>query len=243
MIDAFKKWAPWIIVSVAILGVASLTRPTSPATDWPQASPQAREFMAQRLAVAASEAWQQGHASDAWQAAQVLHEAFPESPQAVRVAPHLTRLEEAASRQVSADKWQYEVMEGSGWGRLAEAQLAAEPLSFSPDIPASFLLVRQATNARYQAAFFVPGMAMPDACHAPSGCLVWVGKTETPSAQRIRPVEGQPGWWEFSDFSSLVSLLGKPQGLELRVSRDVQEPLRFDSSGLSRARLGLPAYR
>lgn len=235
MVDAMKTWGTWAVLVAALMVVAWLARPVPPATQWPQSSAQAQEQMAQKLAVSASRAWTQGKPEHAWQAARVLHEAFPDTPQARRVAPHLGKLEAAAKAATKASKWEYTELESAGWGRLVQASIAAEPLAFSPDLPDSFLVVRSGPQPRHRAVFFVPGVPMPPECQAQAGCVIEVGASQ----YRIRPVPDQAGWWVFSDFTSVASKLELDPGLSLKMPTLDEETLRFDTSGVDLSRLGL----
>lgn len=238
MMEAVKAWGVWVVLGMALLGLAWLARPAPSPSAWPQATAQTREAMAQQLALAASRAWTQHQPHRAWQVAQVLHQGFPDTPQAQRVAPHLGRMEAAATAFVQASKWEYTELASAGWGELAQASIKAEPLAFLPDLPDSFLVVRSGSQASHRAVFFIPGVPMPSACHEPAGCVVSV-RAPASSSQRIRPLPDRPGWWVFADFNGLASRLKASSGVSVEVD-GVEEPLRFDTSGVDPRRLALP---
>lgn len=237
MFETIKTWGPWLVLAVALAGVAWLARPVPGPSDWPTASPQAEEAMAQRLALAASQAWTDKQPQRAWRAAQALHEAFPSTPQAQRVAPNLARLEEAARAADRQGKWEYAALQSAGWGRLVQASIAAEPLGFSPDTPDSFLVIRSGTQVNQRAVFFIPGIPMPPDCQSSAGCVITVEDGGT-SPMRIRPLPDQPGWWVFANFEALVALLKAPRGLSVKVPNS-SEPLRFDTSGVDFGQLSI----
>lgn len=208
-----------------------------PQEEWPSAAA-APAAMVPRLAAGIGAAWAQGERQQTWEAAKILVEGYPESPEARRLSPALTRLQAEALLERRARKWAYKDLNVPGWGRLAEAHLPSEALAFSPDAASSFLVARTGALPRHTAVFLVPGLRVPPACVDPQGCVLTVlhGADETPL--RWLPVPEQDGWLQASHPQRVLEWLARGEDLALAWP-GLKEPLTFESGGLDAARLGL----
>ena len=238
--NRLQAWGSRAFVAMLVLGVVWLGLPSQPPVEpWPSPS-EASGTMAPRLAQEVGQAWKQERFQHAWQSAQVLASAFPQSPEAHRVESLKPRLSERAEAERLAQKWRYERLSAQGWGTFQEAQLPAERLGFSPDLPDSFLVVRTASESRFTAAFLVPGVRLPEDCFQPKGCLLNVEHTARTSPVRWVPVQGQDGWFQASNPQQLLGWLAQRTDLTFSWT-GAQEPLVFESRGLDLPKMGLQA--
>ena len=233
-----QVWLSRAFVASLILGVAWLGLPTQPAVEnWPSAA-DTSGTMAPRLAQEVGQRWNAKNFQAAWASAEVLTSAFPDSPEAKRVEPLLGKLKSHSEAERLAEKWAYDRLSAQGWGTFNEAQLPAERLGFSPDLPDTFLVIRTSSESRYTAAFLVPGVRLPDACFQAGGCLLNVQHSQSTSPVRWLPVKGQEGWFEASNPQQLLGWLTNRSDLTFSWS-GAKEPLRFESSGLDLPKMGL----
>lgn len=224
-----------IVVAGGFLAWLGLPAQPPVDTSWPDATPAARAAMATELARGVSQAWQANQKQLAWEQAQIVLTAYPEQPYSPRLEASRQRLEDAARQERWAQKWAYQTLEGAGWGRLSQAQLEAEPLSFNPDLPGSSLVVRTGSLSQYQAIFLIPGVPLPAECQTTAGCVLPIqhGTSQTP----LRLVPSEDGWYRFTDPQRVLEWLKQRQGLAVAVSQE--EPLRFETQGLDLPRMGL----
>ena len=227
----------WGVLLAAVGGLAWIGLPAQPPVDpsWPQPDAASRETMATELARGVSQAWKDNRKQVAWEQAHILLTAYPEQPYAQRLVASKERLGRAADQERWSQKWAYQTLEGTGWGRLSQAQIEADPLSFKPDLPASALVVRTGSLAQYTAVFLYPGVPLPAACQSPEGCVLPIehGTEQTP----LRLVPQPEGGYRFTDPARLLGWVQQRQTVAMEVG--AEEPLRFETRGLDLVRMGL----
>ncbi len=233
-VTTLTSWG-MVLAAAGFLGWLGL--PSQPPVDasWPQPGPEARGMMATELARGVSTAWQNNQKQLAWEQAEILLAWYPEQPYTPRLKASQARLKQAADQETWSKRWAYQTLEGGNWGRLAQAQVNSDPLSFSPDLPVSSLIVRTGSLAQYNAVFLVPGGNIPASCREPAGCVVQVNHGAEQTPLRLVPVKD--GWFRFTDTQRVLGWLQAGQALSVTWSE--AEPLRFETRGLDLQRMGL----
>jgi len=228
----------WGVLSLAAALLLWLGLPFQPPIDrnWPSPGPAAETAMATTLAHGVGNAWKAGEKQKAWEQAEILLSAYPNQPLAKQVSVSKGRLQAAAQEEQWAKRWAYQTLEGASWGRISQAQIESEPMSFSPDVPLSSLIIRTGNLSQYQAAFFVPGMALPAECSSAAGCVLLVshGAETTP----IRLFAKEDGLFQFTDPQRLLGWLAARQ--EIAVAVEQKEAIKFETRGLDLPRMRLP---